>query len=542
MTTTPEGISGQGAATAFPAARTRLWEARRARESAHGTRVRAREAILWAGCLVPFAAAVHLLVWYWPGAVPLDVTSGVWTALAKDFADGILYRPLFGPAGYGGTRYMPAFFMAHGWLIRRGFDPVHAGLGLTLASAVLFDLALYATLRELRVRKSIAVPLAVLGHASASVQLLTLNVKCDLLASAFNLAGLALALHHVRRPRRATLLACVVALVAAMFTKLTTVSGLLALVILLRRRRGLREAAAAAAGAALLFAAGWATLYAASDGRIWASFSSVWSGGGHPAYALRFPLWFALALAEDPCGLLIVLAALHQAMRAVRRRRAGMPVAIFWVALAVTVPVFASPGTDNNHLLDLIAASILLLGTALERSDLSAKWALAAPAAVAGLTVLSYVPGMISVRSVITHMGRPERRTVAGILARSGAPDRMLSENPLIPVMGGARPIVSDPFSLRILAASRPEVRADFDRRLAGGAFDTVVLVDWSGSDAGHALGALASRSDRGVERFYGDVHFVADFLERLERDYAVTTAEHPFVTLVRQRIRRAAD
>ena len=91
------------------------------------------------------------------------------------------------------------------------------------------------------------------------------------------------------------------------------------------------------------------------------------------------------------------------------------------------------------------------------------------------------------------------------------------------------------------MASNRPGVRADFDRRLSGG-FDTVVLVDWSGADAAHALGALASRSDRGVERFYGDVRFPAGFLERLARDYAIRSAEHPFVTFVRKRPDGTAD
>jgi hypothetical protein len=150
---------------------------------------------------------------------------------------------------------------------------------------------------------------------------------------------------------------------------------------------------------------------------------------------------------------------------------------------------------------------------------------------VAALTLIGYVPGMISVRSVITAIGKPERRAIEEILARSGPADQLLSEDPLIPVLGGARPIVSDPFSLRLLAASRPEVRADFARRLDQGRFKTVVLVDWSGSDAGHAMAAMVSRSDRGVDRFYGGVHFPPDFLQRLARRYVVTAVAHPFVT-----------
>ena len=87
------------------------------------------------------------------------------------------------------------------------------------------------------------------------------------------------------------------------------------------------------------------------------------------------------------------------------------------------------------------------------------------PAALAGLTMMSWVPGMVSIGSVIAEMGRPERRTIAAIVERAGSADRILSENPLIPVLAGGRPFLSDPFSLHVLATTMPErssrLRAD---------------------------------------------------------------------------------
>lgn len=491
--------------------------------------------LVWAGSLVTLAGALHLAFWYWPGAVPLDVTSGVWTALARDFSAGILYRPVFGPAGYGGTRYMPLFFLAHGGLIRLGVDPVAAGLALTVVSAVLFDAALYFALRELGVRRALAIPLSVLGHATLSVQLLTLATKCDLLASALNLGGIALALRYLRRPRATTLALTVVALAAAIFTKLTTVSGAIAAIALLGAQRGRRPALAFAIGLAVLLPALFGALFAASDGRVWSSMLAVGSGGASASYAARFPFWFALAIAEDPFDLLIFLASLYYAVRETRRRNLSFALGYFWLAVAVTAPVFASPGTDNNHLIDLLGASILLLGHVCEQRPDSARLAMALPAALAGLAALSWLPGMVSIGSVIAGMGRPERRTIAAIVERAGPADRILSENPLIPVLAGARPFLSDPFSLHILARTLPEVRADFTRRLTEGDFPTVVLVDWSASDSAHAMAALRSRSDRGVDRFYGEVRFTEDFLDLLDRNYVVSRVEHPFVVFERR-------
>src|SRR6267378_6017600 len=105
--------------------------------------------LIWIGCLVPLVSSVALILWYWPGSLPQDNASGVWTALAQDVARGIFYRPTADAFGFGGTRYMPLFFVLHASLIRWSVDPVSAGLALSLASAALFDLAVLAVLREL---------------------------------------------------------------------------------------------------------------------------------------------------------------------------------------------------------------------------------------------------------------------------------------------------------------------------------------------------------------------------------------------------------
>ena len=149
---------------------------------------------IWIGCLAILASSVVLILWYWPGSLPQDNASGVWTALAQDLARGIFYRPTADVFGFGGTRYMPLFFVLHASLIRLSLDPVAAGVTMTLASAVLFDLAVLSVLRELGVEWSVAAPLSVLAHAAVAFQVLTLQVKGDFLAGALNLWGVYLGL------------------------------------------------------------------------------------------------------------------------------------------------------------------------------------------------------------------------------------------------------------------------------------------------------------------------------------------------------------
>src|SRR2546427_6166241 len=162
-----------------------------------------RRRLLWIGCLVPFLGSIALMAWYWPGSLPQDSSSGVWAALAQDFAKGVFYRPTFAGFGFGGTRYMPLFFVLHGGLIRLALDPVTAGLILTVASLLLLDVATFLTLRELGVESSLALPLALLPHATATVQLLALQVKGDFLAAALTMGGVYLGLRSLRRPSAA---------------------------------------------------------------------------------------------------------------------------------------------------------------------------------------------------------------------------------------------------------------------------------------------------------------------------------------------------
>src|SRR5207244_3273333 len=81
---------------------------------------------------------------------------------------------------------------------------------------------------------------------------------------------------------------------------------------------------------------------------------------------------------------------------------------------------FTSPGTDTNHFLDVLAAATLLFGDQLTRAPRRARLAVGVPAVIAGLTAATWIPGVISVRSVIERDGRPQRREVADIAARLG--------------------------------------------------------------------------------------------------------------------------
>src|SRR5881296_2360471 len=187
-----------------------------------------RRRLLWIGCLVPFLGSIALMAWYWPGALPQDSSSGVWTALAQDFAKGVFYRPTVSAFGFGGTRYMPLFFVLHGALIRLAFDPVTAGIVLTVLTMLLCDVGLWLVLCELGVDWTVALPLALLPHAAVSFQLLSLQVKGDFLAAALNMWGICFGLRYARRASGLSFWASAAAFLGAFLTKFTTIGGAVA--------------------------------------------------------------------------------------------------------------------------------------------------------------------------------------------------------------------------------------------------------------------------------------------------------------------------
>ncbi len=55
---------------------------------------------------------------------------------ALDFIHGVLYRPLFGPLGHGGTRFFPLYFLLTGMLSKIFGRLEDSGLILSAASVI----------------------------------------------------------------------------------------------------------------------------------------------------------------------------------------------------------------------------------------------------------------------------------------------------------------------------------------------------------------------------------------------------------------------
>jgi len=495
------------------------------------TKDRARFLFLWVACLSAFLGSVFLLIWFLPGAIPSGNTSGVWSALAHDFVNGILYRPVFSEYGYGGTRYMPLFFVLHGVLIFLFHDPVVTGFFLTLLSAAFLDAAVYALLRTLGIKPEVAAPFAVLAHASISFQLITLEIRCDFLAAALNMWGIVCALKHERDSAESTLIFSSLAFAGAFLTKFTAVGGLATIIIYFILKKRKISAAKLSLYTIVLVGICVSWVYLVSSGNVLEAFKACAAGGINLAYGIRSPIWFAAATVQDPFFLIILIFALFLAAKGDRTRRNTFPYLYFCVTLITTMGVFASPGTDSNHLIDLLIASVLILGFQFARTtryDRVFKWVFGI---ISILILLSWLPFIPSIKDHVARVGKPTRKTVKYIKNRLGThTENILSENPLLPILFGQHPIVLDCFSLRLLAQKSPAILEGFTKEVETQFFGAVILLDWSGAPLDRLEDAMEKHGFLGVDRFYGEVHFQPGFLRLLKKHYYLSFVKRPYV------------
>jgi len=468
-------------------------------------------AALWTLAIVAVAAAARLLAWYWPGRVFDGVTSHIWTALAWDLAHGHFYRPLLGPDGYGGTRYMPLLFGAQALLIRLGLDPIRAGVLLMQGSVLVAAAALYAALRGHQVPRRLATPLALAVFGTVIYQQYCTDLDPDYLASALAMSSIPLAVRGVRYQQPRWLFAAGLAVVLAALTKVTALAYLVPIAWWLVTSGRARAAAWFVLGTIALFTAAAGLVEVASHGAFLESFRATISGGMRSSDVWRAVPKFLREVAIDPFVAVPVIVACWCAF--VRPRRFGLPQMILVTVSAITLVIFTSPGTVGNHLVDLHMASLLVAGVGMAHGQLPARAAAAVVAGMAAaLAAISFpVPGIPSVTATLRAQSLPSRaavRAIHGEFLPQGT--RYLSTDPVIAVLYDERPLLLDAFNLSRFVRERTAAGRDLEQRLRRHDFAFVIVRE----------DPLGSQNHNDLERL-------------IHSTYDVRAVRNPFVVLV---------
>jgi hypothetical protein len=434
--------------------------------------------VLWAYAIAGLGGAVALLVWYWPGSFFDSTTSAVWLALAWDFAHGTFYRPLISSAGYGGTRYMPLLFVIYGGLLRTKMDPIAAGMIVMHASVFALAFALYRALRVTGTRRSSAVPLAASVFCTAVYQTYCTDVRSDYLAAALSIAAVGSAMRFTREQRTWHLAAAAAACVAAGLTKLTSCAFAASIAAWLLFSRRQRAALLFAAATAVGFGAAFTIANAASSGQLLENLRAMVTAGMTVRDIAAAPIGFLRRIVADPFVLGPAGLAAANCWPGVRTRLRSLPHLYFLSTIAVTVTIFTSPGTVWNHLVDLHAAAVLVVGASMEDSRRLVR-AVYAVLAVIALAIAIPLPGIPSVHRTLVrqgpHGGRP--RTVVARLHEEfpAPPSRYLSTDPIVPLLHGDRPLLLDAFAMEVFLHAGSEAGRDFRTRVLRHEFDVII-------------------------------------------------------------------
>jgi len=457
--------------------------------------------------------AFLLRMWIsWRNYFEVDHTAGTWIAMAMDARSGVLYRPIFSSMGYGGTRYMPLHALAQMQLMNLGLGPVASGYALGFLGVALVVGGLYALMRQFEIPAAAALPIALLVLATSSYRTTVAGINGDLLPNAFNLWGLAAIVGGARRrpePRRRCIALAAACFMLAIATKMTSVFGIAASAFWLIFRRQWR--------AAIILTAAWSVgvgillvlMQLASHGRAMPILTACASGGGGFREILAGPhRLFEHVFYHDRSAVGFWLIAMG--LLAFKRGWQTLPGIYLVLTSLGTLAIYCSPGTSLNHVVDVAAASVLMIGFYFQATT----WRSHIPAAGAMLLALAVI---VSSYGRIAQIRRQNNhaRIIAALADANRSPVHgpLLSQNPIFPIIQGQQPYLLDSFMFRTLRAKRPGFGRQLWQDLARRRFSAVIL-DVPPNDP------ILTDAD-------GD--FGPDFVGRMQQSYHLSRVEGHF-------------
>lgn len=438
----------------------------------------------------------------WKNYSTLDGTSGVWIALANDFSKGIFYRPIYGESGYGGTRYFPLCFVLQGLVARLGIGIITSGFITSFLSVALLLGAMVHVLRKNGLGTKESLIASIFVFSSTAVLLALTTIRGDALPLAFSLWGMALI--DEEKPKGAQLGWASLLFSLAFAAKITAVTGLLAAVCALAACRKYRQAA----GLLLLSGIGYATvlgaMYVGSGGRVFDIFRVCSSGGAALSDILKGPKKLLVIMSYNDMGALVsFVLGLACAFRFYFENLHRKWTLFFFFALGMTIFIYGSPGTNYNQLIDLHVASILLCASMYYLAK-NGKREFHVATVISALFIVS-----LWIMSYLTYTSflplRKEYREIVETIGRPGV--RLLSENPMIPILAGENPYIIDSFMLRLIRKGDPEVAKPLMQKLRDKQFDYILLY------------SADPRDEKGRRRLENDI-FGEGFLPELEARY----------------------
>ncbi len=403
----------------------------------------------------------------------LDHVAGAWIGLALDFSDGMFYRPLYNDEiGYGGTRFFPLFFSLHSLLIGTLGMPIVSGHIVSLLAGLLLFTGCYRILRLCHVKPIQAIALITLLISCASLQLGLTTIRGDILPLALNISGLALLLSPRLNSPKLLLVSAI--FVLAFSTKITSIHGILTAFIWLvlngRKPEAVRLLFFTITGCLffLFF------LYLGTSGRILSIFSISSSGGASIYGLLRAPIGFVNNItSKDPISLLCFFWAITAFINNLSVTRKHLTVIFFLVSCAITVFIHGTPGINYNHLVDISASSLLVVGSlVLSSKQNSFRTSSYTLLILLSFSILFSLPSL----KALSKNNKNEHFPAEIVSLFKDDNSLVLSEEVMLPILADKNPYLLDPFMLRLAINKNDTVKTSIFDKVKNKAFSAIVF------------------------------------------------------------------
>ncbi|MFC1671126.1 hypothetical protein ACFL20_12115, partial [Spirochaetota bacterium] len=308
--------------------------------------------------------AMLRIAFNWTGELLPDHASGAWINLAVDFIKGIFYRPLYSiETGYGGTRFMPVFFIAYSCILKITDDIVSSGSIINVLTIIGIYSVIFLILRQFKINRVWALLFAGCIFMSPSLNDALTSIRGDLLASLFSISGILFSIKYFRDNRNAALLLAVFFFELTFFTKLTSLHGISSVFIWYIINGRKKDVLKLVSIFVIIAGLGLILINAASNGEFIKIMLASATGGASFSNIVNGPRWFYFVMLNaDLPVLLFLLLNITVFIKYFKDSIRSLPGLYFLFTLAVTIVICGSPGAWSNHLIDLFISLVLFIG------------------------------------------------------------------------------------------------------------------------------------------------------------------------------------
>jgi hypothetical protein len=468
--------------------------------------------ILICGFLVCFVIRQYASYRQWGD---INLTFGVWSAGADDAAHGTLYRPLVSDLGYGGTRYAPLRTVFQAAILKTGLlGLVPSAMVISIVFSLLMLVGCYVLMRRLDLPRGLSAMMTCVALGATCTRVGVFDGMSDAQAVAFTLWGLIAITYAAENKRTSWIPLAAACFALAMASKLTSLFGVSAAIIWLTTKKQFRAAVLLGVIFALFVLALAFLFQWLSQGRMLSVLAACATGGGSSSELTSAPTIFSGELYRfDPDAGRFWILALMAIF--VSRQAKSLPGLLLLVTTPGTIAIFGSPGTDLNHFVDMQIASILCIAVCLQGAK-------SGRVIVAGMVILLTIAAAFSSLKEVGRINQQARKDhVAAVLAmvQNDGSGPLLSDDPLLPLLAGERPYLSDCFMFRVITARDPAIGGQLWRDLAERKFRAVILSPVGGPTELQHPGSFGEEAISHVMDGYKLVKQEGRFLIFLRRD-----------------------